>query len=110
MKRAIGKTICVLAALFQLAGCGDSKPISLFRDTTMSPEQRIIQYDNFLNNAYTRVTVFGDIPPYGSLDYVVVAEKDSTGVHWERGKVITHEDPAFADCQQEYFAKRKELW
>ena len=95
MKKAI-----ILLAAIALAGCSGRERYTTYPD--LVPEARIIERTPFSNS--TQITVYGDLMPYGSLDYVIVMTRKEDDILWANSKksVITPGHPDFSMFQERY--------
>ena len=87
---------------FALAGCVE-KPYRVADEVAGSMHVAVRWNANPISEA-TEQLIFGDFPPYGSIDYVVRVTRASSAILWEQGQIILPNQPRF----NEYCALLKE--
>jgi len=96
--------VLVLGGL-ALAACRDPTTPMHVRDDSWGPDQRIVYFNVQPEPTYSEV--YGDLPPYGSLDYVCTAKRNVGDIEWSGGELIMASQEAFADYVYYFEALRR---
>ncbi|MFH0870076.1 MAG: hypothetical protein V1866_03400 [archaeon] len=94
-----------MSVLTGCSGCSNQdqkRPVIFLESTWIPPNMIYIEADSEQVHKNLKRIAYGDLPPRGSLDYVLVCKRDSDESEWSDNKVFTPKDKEFAFYKQRY--------